>query len=258
MECEALKMTNHLALIAKTQTLIAAGDIVGAESALVELADAEGDGALMVVLEQLPPKDILAVIREYDPSKESVVSLLVSPAQFARAVVIEKLYKDLTRTHLRGMVNAVIFRDDADPLDFLNAIGDLDGGSEALADYFSDQWSRVEGFARSGSFEPADEYGKMLSQSALLASAYEKPRVQQDEIADHDWMELAWILRYELPDLFIEMLMVLRAKVSAHQAAASEEEDEEDAEDDGKVETGDTDRGKATPTARESDEESAI
>ena len=36
------------------------------------------------------------------------------------------------------------------------------------------------------------------------------------------------------------------------------EEDEEDIEDDGKVETGDTDRGKATPTARESDEESAI
>ena len=30
---------NQLALIAKTQTLIAAGDIVGAESALVELAD---------------------------------------------------------------------------------------------------------------------------------------------------------------------------------------------------------------------------
>ncbi|MEO8021861.1 hypothetical protein [Polaromonas sp.] len=251
-------MTTHLALIEKTQSLIAAGDIVGAESALVGLADAEGDGALMVVLEQLPPKDVLAVIREYDNSRESVVSLLVSPAQFARAVVIEKLYKDLTRTHLRGMVNAVIFREDADPVEFLTAIGELDGGVEALADYFSDQWSRVEGFARSGSFEPADEYGKMLSQTALLASAWEKPRVQQDEIADQDWMQLAWILRYELPDLFIEMLMVLRAKVSAHQAAASVDEDEEDIEDDGKVETGDTDRGKATPTARESDEESAI
>ena len=250
-------MNKHLALIEKTQSLIAAGDIVGAETALVALADEEGDAALMVVLEQLPPKDVLAVIREYDNSKESVVSLLVSPAQFARAVVIEKLYKDLTRTHLRGMVNAVIFREDADPLDFLNAIGDLEGGSEALADYFSDQWSRVEGFARSGSFEPGDEYGRMLSQSALLASAYEKPRVQQDEIADKDWMQLAWILRYELPDLFIEMLMVLRAKGSAHQAAA-DEHDEEDVEDDGKVETGDTDRGRATPTARESDEESAI
>lgn len=253
-------MTNHLALIEKTQSLIAAGDIVGAEAALVGLADAEGDAALMVVLEQLPPKDVLAVIREYDNSKESVVSLLVTPAQFARAVVIEKLYKDLTRTHLRGMVNAVIFREDADPLEFLNAIGDLDGGSEALADYFSDQWSRVEGFARSGSFEAADEYGKMLSQSALLASAYERPRVQQEEVADNDWMQLAWLLRYELPDLFIEMLMVLRAKGSAHKAASDEEDEGEDdvQDDDGKVETGDTDRGKATPTARESDEESAI
>ena len=37
---------NQLALIAKTQALIAAGDISGAEAALSELADAEGDGAL--------------------------------------------------------------------------------------------------------------------------------------------------------------------------------------------------------------------
>ena len=247
---------NHLALIEKTQTLIAAGDIVGAESALVELADAEGDAALMVVLDLLPPKDILAVIREYDNSKESVVNLLVTPAQFARAVVIEKQYKDLTRTHLRGMVNSIIFREDADPLEFLTAIGDLEGGSDALADYFSEKWSRVEAFARSGSFDAAEDHGELLSQAALLASAYVKPILHQDEVADGDWMQLAWLLRYELPDLFIEMLMVLRAKAVAHDAGL-DDEDEAD-EDDGKVETGDTDRGKATPSARESDEESAI
>ena len=246
---------NHLALIEKTQTLIAAGDIVGAESALVELADAEGDAALMVVLDLLPPKDILAVIREYDNSKESVINLLVTPAQFARAVVIEKQYKDLTRTHLRGMVNSIIFREDAEPLEFLTAIGDLEGGSDALADYFSEKWSRVEAFARSGSFDAAEDHGELLSQAALLASAYVKPILLQDEVADGDWMQLAWILRYELPDLFIEMLMVLRAKAVAHDAGLDEEEVEED---DGKVETGDTDRGKATPSARESDEESAI
>jgi hypothetical protein len=247
---------NHLALIKKTQTLIAAGDIVGAESALVELADAEGDAALMVVLDLLPPKDILAVIREYDNSKESVVNLLVTPAQFARAVVIEKQYKDLTRTHLRGMVNSIIFREDAEPLEFLTAIGDLEGGSDALADYFSEKWSRVEAFARSGSFDAMEDHGELLSQAALLASAYVKPILQQDEVADGDWMQLAWILRYELPDLFIEMLMVLRAKAVAHDAGLDEEDEAE--EDDGKVETGDTDRGKATPSARESDEESAI
>ena len=248
--------TNNLALIAKTQTLIAAGDIVGAEGALVELADAEGDAALMVVLEQLPAKDVLAIIREYDNSKESVVNLLVTPEQFARAVVIEKQYKDLTRTHLRGMMNSIIFRDDADPIAFLTAICDLEGCSDALADYFSEKWSRVEAFARTGLFDAMEDHGEMLSQSALLSSAYARPKVELDEIADQDWMQLAWILRYELPDLFIEMLMVLRAKASAFDAGFGEEEEPEP--DDGKVETGDTDRGKATPIKRDSDEESAI
>lgn len=248
--------THHLALITKTQTLIAAGDIVGAEGALVELADAEGDAALMVVLEQLPAKDVLAIIREYDNSKESVVNLLVTPEQFARAVVIEKQYKDLTRTHLRGMVNSIIFRDDADPLAFLVAIGELEGGSDALADYFSEKWSRVEAFARGGSFDAMDDHGEMLSQDELLAKAYEKPKLEQDEVADQDWMQMAWLLRYELPDLFIEMLLVLRAKASAFDAGFGDDEALDD--DDGKVETGDTDRGKATPAKRDSDEESAI
>lgn len=247
---------NHLALIAKTQSLIAAGDIVGAESALVELADTEGDHALMVVLEQLPPKDILAVIREYDNSKESVINLLVTPAMFARAVVIEKQYKDLSRTHLRGMVNSVIFREDADPVEFLTAIGDLEGGSEALADYFSEKWSRIEAFARTGTFDSVEDDGEMLSETALLSSAYVPARLELDEVADQDWMQMAWLLRYECPDLFIEMVMVLRAKARAHDMGLADEEERE--EDDGKVETGDTDRGKATPAARDDDEESAI
>ena len=251
---------NQLALIAKTQSLIAAGDIVGAESALVELADAEGDRALMVVLEQLPPKDILAVIREYDNSKESVINLLVSPGQFARAVVIEKQYKDLSRTHLRGMVNSIIFRDGADPVEFLTAIGDLEGGSEALADYFSEKWARIETFARTGSFEASEDDGEIMSEQALLSSAYVKPRLEEDEVADQDWMQMAWILRYQIPDLFIETVMVMRAKARAHDLGLGEDEDAEPGmeADDGKVETGDTDRGKATPAVLESDEESAI
>ncbi|MEI6661769.1 MAG: hypothetical protein WCL01_06570 [Comamonadaceae bacterium] len=249
-------MNTHLALITKTQSLIAAGDIVGAESALVELADAEGDSALMLVLEQLPAKDILAVIREYDTSKESVVNLLVSPEQFARAVVIEKQYKDLSRTHLRGMVNSVIFRSGANPVEFLTAIGDLEGGSEALADYFAERWSRVEAFARTGLFDTVEDDGEMLTETELYANAYAKPRLDEDEVADQDWMQLAFTLRYECPDLFIEMLLVLRAKARAHDMGRGEEADQE--EDDGKVETGDTDRGKATPAALDADEESAI
>jgi hypothetical protein len=245
----------HLALIVKTQSLIAAGDIVGAESALVELADREGDGALMEVLAQLPPKDVLAVIREYDNSKSSIINLMLTPEQFARAVVIEKQYRDLTRSHLRGMMNSVIFRDGADPLEFLNAIGELEGGSEALADYFEEKWSRIEAFARTGTFETVEDDGEMISEDELRANAYARPRLDEDEVADSDWMQLAWLLRYQNPDLFIEMLLVLRAKARAF-ALGLDEEDLED--DDGKVETGDTDRGKATRAAIDPDEESAI
>ena len=154
------------------------------------------------------------------------------------------------------MVNSVIFREDADPLEFLNAMGDLEGGSEALADYFEEKWSRIEAFARTGTFDAVEDDGEMLTESALLASAYIKPRVEQDEVADRDWMQVAWLLRHECPDLFIEMLLVLRAKARAHELGLNEEEPTP--EDDGRIETGDTDRGRATPAVLESDEESAI
>lgn len=246
----------HLALIEKTQSLIAAGDIVGAEAALVELADQEGDHALMEVIAQLPPKDVLAVIREYDGSRDSVVSLALTPEQFARAVVIEKQYRDLTRTHLRGMMNAVIFRAGGDPVEFLTAIGDLEGGSEALADYFEEKWSRIEAFARSGTFDTVEDDGDIVTEDELRANAFARPKLEHDEVADADWMELAWLLRYECPDLFIEMLLVLRAKARAFDLGLGEEYQEED---DGKVETAATDRGKATPAALDDpEEESAI
>lgn len=246
---------HHLALIEKTQSLIAAGDIVGAEHALVELADREGDGALMEVLEQLPAKDVLAVIREYDSSRSSIINLMLTPEQFARAVVIEKQYRDLTRAHLRGMVNSVIFRDGAEPLDFLTAIGDLEGGSEALADYFEEKWSRVEAFARTGTFDTMEDDGDMVTEDELRANAYARPKLDEDEVADSDWMQMAWLLRYQCPDLFIEMLLVLRAKARAFELGL---DDEDSFEDDDRVETGDTDRGKATPAALDPDEESAI
>jgi hypothetical protein len=248
--------SSAVALIAKTQSLIASGDIVAAEAALVELADEQGDNALMVVLEQLPAKDILAVIREYDNSKESVINLLVTPAQFARAVVIEKQYKDLSRTHLRGMMNAIIFREDADPVDFLTHMGDLEGGAEALADYFSEKWSRIEAFACTGFFDAVEDDGRMLSENALFSSAHARPKLDEDEVADQDWMQMAWTLRYKCPDLFIEMLLVLRAKARAHDLGLLNEEDP--SEDDGKIETSATDRGKITQAAMDPDEESAI
>ncbi|MFO1262675.1 MAG: hypothetical protein U1E84_04930 [Rhodoferax sp.] len=251
-------MSKQLAIIAQTRSLIAAGDIVGAEAALADLADHEGDHALAVVLEQLQPKDVLAVMREYDPSRASVVNLLVTPEIFARAVVIEKQYRDLSHTHLRGMVNAVIFREDGDPAAFLQAVGDLEGGSEALADYFADKWSRIEAFARTGTFDSQEEDGDLLSEDELFNVAHAAPKVDMDEVADQDWMQLAWLLRYTCPDLFTETVLVLRAKARAFERGETDALRTTD-DSDGKVETADTDRGQVTPAARnDEDEESAI
>jgi len=248
---------NALALIEQTQALIAAGDIAAAEAALVEVADTQGDHALMEVVAQMPPKDVLAIIREYDPAKPTVVGMVLTPEQFARAVVIEKQYRDLTRTHLRGMMNAVLFRDGADTVAFLDAIGNLEGGAEALADYFEERWSRVEAFARTGSFDAVDDTGEIIDEDDLRANAYARPKIDRDDVADQDWMELAWLLRYECVDLFIEMLLVLRAKALRGEDAPGDDEEEAE-ESDGKVETGDTDRGRITQAAIDPDEESAI
>jgi len=141
-------------------------------------------------------------------------------------------------------------------VEFLTAIGDLEGGSEALADYFTERWSRIEAFARSGLFDTVEDDGEVLSEDELYGNTYAKPRLDEDEVCDQDWMQMAWTLRYKCPDLFVEMLLVLRAKARAHDQGLSEEEDASD--DDEKIETSATDRGKITQAAIDPDEESAI
>ena len=186
-------------LVVKAASLIRAGDIAGAEFALVSLAENEGDHALVAVLNDLPPKDLLAVIREYDSSKESVVNLLVTPEQFARAVVMERLYGDHTHAHLRGMLNAVIFRDDTQTGDFIEAIGDIDGGCEALIDYLSDRDEEVV------HFQKFDTFNINLSE--------EGDEVDQSEVCDHDWKQLAWLLKHEHADMFAQIWPTLKQRM---------------------------------------------
>lgn len=207
--------------VLKAQSLVRAGDIVGAEYALVALAEAEGDHALVIALDDLPPSDLLAIIREYDVSKESVVNLLVTPEQFARAVVLERRYNDLSHEHLRGMINSVIFRDGRDAGEFLQAIGETDGGCDALVDYLSDKAERVEHFFQYSTFD-LFKYGDESKKSDLVdydlaADPDEHPRLSHEEVNDNDWMELTWTLRYVTPDLFTEVLFMLRARWRDHQ-----------------------------------------
>ena len=138
--------------IRKASALIHAGDISAAESALVDIVETEGDTALVTVLDELPPKDLLAILREYDSSKSSVINLLVTPKQFADAVIMERLYAERNRDRLRSMINSVIFRDEVDPDDFIAALSEKDLGLEVLADYLDERFDELTMFKDCGSF----------------------------------------------------------------------------------------------------------
>ena len=209
-------------VLVKAEKLIRVGDIVGAEAALVSLVDSEGDDALVVALDEFPAKDLLAVLRDFDASRESVVNLLVSPEQFARAIVLERRYGDLSHERLHGMINSVVFRAGGDPVEFLEAIGEIEGGSETLADYFCDRVEAIEHFFRTAPFdffadadEAADELTDEERLDLLSDSDANRPFLNHSEVNDHDWMELAWTLRYQHPEIFREVLLILRARATS-------------------------------------------
>ena len=208
--------------LVKAEKLVRAGDIVGAEAALVSLVESEGDQALIVALDEFPSKDLLAVLRDYDSSKESVVNLLVSPEQFARAIVLERRYGENNHQRLHGMINSVIFRADADPGEFLAAIGEVDGGTDVLADYLWERVENIEHFFRTGTFDFFGEGDEALMEmddderlEALFDADGYRPFLNHSEVSDHDWMEVTWLLRCQFPELFREVLLILRARVSA-------------------------------------------
>lgn len=197
-------MTHSVVL--QAASLIQTGDIVGAEVLLTSLVETDGDQALVEVLDEMPAKDLLAVIREYDVSKQSLLSLLVTPEQFARAVVLDRLYKDKSNEYLRGMVNSVIFREDADANEFILAIVELEYGYEALADYLSDRAEEVVG---------------------ETFAALEIEDVTRAEISDHDWKELTWLLYHEHSDVYEIVRALLKARIQSNLiAAAADSEDE--------------------------------
>lgn len=182
---------SHLVVVEATN-LIQSGDLVRAEAILTALVETEGDHALVEVLDEMPSKDLLAVMREYDASKQSLLNLLITPEQFAKVVVLDRLYKDVSNEHLRGMINSVIFREDADANEFIVAIAELEFGYETFADYLADRAEEIVG----ESF-----------------AALETDDITRAEISDHDWKELTWLLRHEHEDIYNIVHGLLKIKL---------------------------------------------
>ncbi len=213
---------SHPAVI-RASALIHAGDISAAEAALVDLVETEGDTALVTVLDQLAPKDLLAIIREYDSAKPSVINLLVTPGQFAEAVIMERLYAERNRDRLRSMINSVIFREGVEPDDFIEALSGKDLGLEVLADYLDERFEELTIFKRSGSFVVTDEERtpKDEEEDTVREDHFQLPKggVGLDEARDQDWMELTWRLAHHFPDEFFHVFQILSARSRAAEEA---------------------------------------
>jgi hypothetical protein len=228
---------SHPAII-KASALSHAGDISAAESALTELVDTEGDNALVEVLDELAPKDLLAIIREYDSAKESVINMLITPKQFADAVVMERLYAEKNRDRLRSMINSIIFRDDVEPEEFIEALTQKNMGLEVLADYLDERFEELTTFRLYGSFVVVEEERapKDEEDEATREDQFEVPKggIGLDEVSDKDWMELTWRLAHHFPDDFQHVYQILagrnraaEAPVAAKDAAADNDESPE-------------------------------
>ena len=249
-------------VVLKTSQLILAGDLKGAEKALAGIADSEGDYALIEVMNDIAPKDLLAVMRGFDGSRQSVVNMLVTPEQFARAVILEARYRDQTHAALHGMMNSVLYRDEDLTVEYLEAIGEIEGGYEVMANYFGERDDELLAFAVSGIFsedfdaehghesksiswlnEKIEEIDEALHEGNSITGS--RPRVSRSEIADRDWMETAWVLRYELSDIFEQIVITLRDRLQ-HRVEVLEEDEAADS------------KPKPGPAATVDDEESAL
>ena len=217
-------------VVTKTSQLILAGDLKGAEMALTAIAEADGDEALVEVLNDVPAKDLLAIMRGFDGSKETIINMVVTPDQFARAIVLESRYGDKTHRALHGMMNAVIYRDEDLTAEYLEAIGEIEGGYQVLTDYFGERDEELLSFAMSGQFsedfhaehglesrsitwlnEKIEEIDEALHEGDSVTNS--RPKVSRSEVSDRDWMETAWVLRYELSDIFEQIVIALRDRM---------------------------------------------
>ena len=229
-------------IIKQTHALIQAGEIAEAEANLAVIAEQEGDHALVEVLDEMAPKDVLAVMREFDASKESIINLVVSPEQFVQAIVLERQYGEPLERYvprLRNTMNAVMHRSSGACAEVLDCLAEHDEGVRLLADYFTDYFDELQNLAFHGVFEQeldleralapkrvtswdADQLDE-LEQGLEMGDAIEMSRVRltRSEAADGDWQETAWVLRHEFPDTFELMIIEIQDRLRRAAEAAA-------------------------------------
>ena len=117
-------MSKDLVILQAT-TLVVAGAPFEAEKALVAFANEHGDQQLRVILDEIEPKYLSAIVREFDCSKSSPINSLVNVEQFMSILLFERQYNELSK--LESLINSIVMaRDEPERYEFLAAIAETD------------------------------------------------------------------------------------------------------------------------------------
>ncbi|HET6784101.1 MAG TPA: hypothetical protein VFH12_09725, partial [Pseudoxanthomonas sp.] len=133
--------------------------------------------------------------------------------------------------------NAVLFRDEEMTVEYLETLGEKDEGLAVLADYFADRIDELFNFATTGELqedfaipesmevksiawlsEKIDTIDEALQDGDAIQNS--RPKQSRAEVADHDWMETAWVLRHELTDTFEQLIITIRDRIARHMEAS--------------------------------------
>lgn len=224
-------MTNTQAIM--VSKLVKEQNYTGAENVLAVLKKTE----LKETIEALPTKDLLAIVRNHDSSKPTVIHSVITPEQFARILALEHaIIGDHTSniaTHSEGMISAIIMREDESDghtgADFLTAALENDDSLSEVIKYLMPQ----------GKIEDSDDCRLHLTRLAEIQEYLVKSRGEdREECPDSEWEKILSIAK-DAPEHAILTLMdaitVQKSVISRSYAKFKDMERESDEYDSDKI-----------------------
>ena len=176
---------NQSLVISQVSELAVLGAFGSAERSLVAFAEKHGDQQLRALLDEMEPKHLSLIVREYDCSKSSPVSLLVGVDKFIAMLILERQYNELNK--LEGLINSIVMvREDSERYDFFTAIAEC-GCEDILANYLLGRGGQNHEF-----LAHFDRYGTFN-----LCCDYPDSHA---EASDGEWKQFAFELREGFPE----------------------------------------------------------
>ena len=192
------KQTSALAI---SQALATEG-VAYAETRLALIAEKHGDQELAVIVGKLPPADVLAIVRECDSGKPSILHGFITPEKFGEIIRLESQYgigQSMATSYANGMISAIIFGEssnqpNATPAEFLREMFKSEEGTKEFMKF-------VLPLATGEDEDLTHRREKIVH--FLKFGTYDLMSEEPDGPNDNDdmsWQQAIKVIRNELPD----------------------------------------------------------